>query len=251
MEAASNRFARLIKGRNPWRRGWIPEPEKPRNRLGLLPGASADKASSRRNKAVGGPYVHFMKGIRPCTLESRRPIPRSPTNFVACPDAPIRGGYSCRWHRKRERARAIFEVGTGQPQSSTGHEICNTVVVVLFHIWMAFLVTATLLWGGCQSCPRFFMFPWEKTDFGQKHCCSNAGKCSRPAGKTQQDTSTSSDKSCKRIALESAEQIGVDAPMASSTAVWTLSVDDTFAGFQQVPATDSPPGKRSFSILRI
>ena len=50
---------------------------------------------------------------------------------------------------------------------------------------------ATLLWGGCLSCPQFFMFPRL-----QKSCCNKTGQCERNKSKP------SPVKECKRVALE-------------------------------------------------
>jgi hypothetical protein len=44
---------------------------------------------------------------------------------------------------------------------------------------LSLLMIVTLLWGGCISCPQFFMFP-SKTE---KSCCQKNGQCERP-GKT-------------------------------------------------------------------
>ena len=50
----------------------------------------------------------------------------------------------------------------------------------------------TLLWGGCVSCPQFYMFPGSTKD-----CCEKDGTCKKPAkAKSQTD--------CQRIALEPA-----------------------------------------------
>jgi hypothetical protein len=57
---------------------------------------------------------------------------------------------------------------------------------------LSLLVTVTLFWGGCISCPQFFMFPTEKAD---KSCCNKAGKCERP-------DKTAPENECKRMPLE-------------------------------------------------
>ena len=124
-------------------------------------------------------------------------------------------------------------------------------MVILFRLLLAFLVTATLLWGGCQSCPRFFMFPWENTGSPQKHCCSTAGKCSRTSDKAPQESSTSSGKTCKRIALESAEKIILAVPADFGFANSVLAPEPVFAGYLLATGASSPPGECSFSILRI
>jgi hypothetical protein len=38
---------------------------------------------------------------------------------------------------------------------------------------MALMFMATLLWGGCVSCPQFFMFPFG----AEKICCKTLGTC--------------------------------------------------------------------------
>jgi len=124
-------------------------------------------------------------------------------------------------------------------------------MVILFRLLLAFLVTATLLWGGCQSCPRFFMFPWENTGSPQKRCCSKAGECSRTGDKTPQESSTSSGKTCKRITLESAEKICLAAPVDFSFAISVLAPEPIGAGFSRASSATSPPGECCFSILRI
>lgn len=54
---------------------------------------------------------------------------------------------------------------------------------------LSFLLLLTLVWGGCISCPQFFMFP-----AAAKNCCNKAGQCERP-------TQTAPLKDCKRIPL--------------------------------------------------
>ena len=39
-------------------------------------------------------------------------------------------------------------------------------------------MVATLLWGGCISCPQFFMFP--SAEKAEKSCCQKNGQCERP-----------------------------------------------------------------------
>jgi hypothetical protein len=37
------------------------------------------------------------------------------------------------------------------------------------------LLMATLVWGGCVSCPKFFMFSQD-----EKSCCKKSGECEKP-----------------------------------------------------------------------
>jgi hypothetical protein len=48
-----------------------------------------------------------------------------------------------------------------------------------------------MLWGGCVSCPQFFMFPKA-----EKSCCNKAGQCERPS-------KSAPAKECKRMPFES------------------------------------------------
>lgn len=70
---------------------------------------------------------------------------------------------------------------------------------------LSLLMVATLLWGGCISCPQFFMFP--TADKAEKSCCQKNGQCERP-------TKTAPSKECKRIALEPQTFASAHAPLA-------------------------------------
>ena len=58
---------------------------------------------------------------------------------------------------------------------------------------LSFVMTATLMWGGCVSCDQYFMFPGK-----QQPCCNKAGKCERP-GKNQ---STAEKRDCNRLPFD-------------------------------------------------
>jgi hypothetical protein len=73
------------------------------------------------------------------------------------------------------------------------------------------LMLATMLWGGCISCPRFFMFPSTKKD------CCNAGRCDN--SKPQK---SAPGKECKRMPLEPAGSAQVDAELPVAV---TASID--------------------------
>jgi hypothetical protein len=55
---------------------------------------------------------------------------------------------------------------------------------------ISLLLVATMLWGGCVSCPQFFMFPKV-----EKSCCNKAGQCERPS-------KSAPAKECKRMPFE-------------------------------------------------
>jgi hypothetical protein len=46
------------------------------------------------------------------------------------------------------------------------------------NIAFSFLLVVTLLWGGCLSCPQYFMFPDSHGG-----CCHPTGKCEQHPGK--------------------------------------------------------------------
>jgi len=62
--------------------------------------------------------------------------------------------------------------------------------VILSSGLLAVVLTA-FLWGGCISCPQFFMSPVSSGD-----CCDEAGKCKEPEG------SSDSARDCETMPLE-------------------------------------------------
>jgi len=124
--------------------------------------------------------------------------------------------------------------------------------MVALRLVLVMLVTATFLWGGCQSCPRFFMFPWEHNASEKKHCCSQ-GKCDRTStqldGESKNGGQPSVAKVCKRINLELSDPIPapalepiewLDTPVQPG---WTILLS-------QFAHDASPPGA-SLTVLRI
>jgi len=67
---------------------------------------------------------------------------------------------------------------------------------------LSLLLVMTLMWGGCVSCPQFFMFPKAA-----KSCCNKSGECERP-------TKTAPVKECKKMPLESQGLISAHAEAA-------------------------------------
>jgi hypothetical protein len=65
-----------------------------------------------------------------------------------------------------------------------------SVVRAVYSSFLSLLLLVTLMWGGCISCPQFFMVPKA-----EKSCCDNAGKCKR-----QKDSPVQ--KECQRMPLE-------------------------------------------------
>jgi hypothetical protein len=72
-----------------------------------------------------------------------------------------------------------------------------------------------MLWGGCVSCPQFFMFPKA-----EKNCCDKAGQCERPS-------KSAPVKECTRMALEPHGFVSVD-PDRSAVPVATASLIPNF-----------------------
>lgn len=103
---------------------------------------------------------------------------------------------------------------------------------------LSVLMVLTLLWGGCISCPQFFMFPTAVT--AAKACCRKDGSCKnqKPAPKTMA-------KECKRISLEPAStpiELAVDLP-PSFAPLPTFAPPLAVARTQAPPADDSPPNR--------
>ena len=77
-----------------------------------------------------------------------------------------------------------------------------TVIRAITHSLLSALMLVTMFWGGCISCPQFFMFPSVKKD-----CCS-AGHCDR-----SNPEKSAPGKECKRMPLEPAGSVQVDAAL--------------------------------------
>jgi hypothetical protein len=69
---------------------------------------------------------------------------------------------------------------------------------------LSLLLTVTLFWGGCISCPQFFMFPSV-----EKNCCNQEGKCERTEKPSQV-------KECKRMPLEPHGFVSTHAELAAA-----------------------------------
>ena len=64
------------------------------------------------------------------------------------------------------------------------------------------LLAVTMLWGGCISCPQFFMLPGADTD-----CCDEAGRCK----KKPQEPAT--EEQCQTMPLELQPSGGQHSPL--------------------------------------
>ena len=112
----------------------------------------------------------------------------------------------------------------------------RTVVRTLTSSVLSALVVVTLLWGGCISCPQFFMFA-----AAEKNCCNKAGECERP-------TKSAPQKECKRMPLEpqgfsSVHSELVAAVISSEESPVKPVLNGPFMAVHQEPATveHSPP----------
>ena len=68
---------------------------------------------------------------------------------------------------------------------------------------LSLLMTATFMWGGCISCPQFFMFPTKAK--AEKSCCKKDGQCNRSTEKpstTDAPAEEAPAKECQRMPLE-------------------------------------------------
>jgi hypothetical protein len=90
-------------------------------------------------------------------------------------------------------------------RSSGCYPEIRAVLQALSSSTLSLLMVATLLWGGCISCPQFFMFP--TTAKAEKSCCQKKGQCERP-------TKTAPAKECKRMPLEAQGFASADAQLA-------------------------------------
>jgi hypothetical protein len=102
----------------------------------------------------------------------------------------------------------------------------EAVFRALFSSLLSAVIAATLLWGGCVSCPQFFMFPTAKKD------CCKAGHCEK--SKSQKSTP---DKACNRMPLgtQGFVQLHADLPATMVAAADLLG---------QIPANTYPPFMR-------
>jgi hypothetical protein len=97
-------------------------------------------------------------------------------------------------------------------------------------------MVVTLLWGGCISCPQFFMFSKAKSS-----CCEKDGQCKRPSKST-------TGKQCQQMPLSpaGADSVHVDLPVVA-IATESVFVDmlpafqPDWIRLQQFAASHSPP----------
>ena len=68
--------------------------------------------------------------------------------------------------------------------------------------FVSILLAVTMLWGGCISCPQFFMLPGADTN-----CCDDTGRCK----KKPQEPPT--EKQCQTMPLELQPSGGVHSPL--------------------------------------
>jgi hypothetical protein len=105
----------------------------------------------------------------------------------------------------------------------------------LFRSLLSAVTAATLLWGGCVSCPQFFMFPTAKKD------CCKAGKCEK-----SKPHKSAPEKACNRMPLgtHGFVQVHADLPatiVAAADLPGQLPPDTSPAFTTPAPVEHSPP----------
>ncbi len=96
------------------------------------------------------------------------------------------------------------------------------------------LLTATLLWGGCLSCPQFFMVGQSK-----QSCCDSDGKCRRTPAKQEQT------QECRKMPFSHPEQAASGIALPAAVLVSTVFLSDVITEQHLVeapkPVEHSPP----------
>ena len=96
------------------------------------------------------------------------------------------------------------------------------------------LVIATLFWGGCVSCPQFFMFGQSQQD-----CCDTEGKCRRAPAKAEPD------QECRKMSFGHPEQAVAIVSMPDERSVGPIELSLTIAPLRLAdspePVEHSPP----------
>ena len=106
---------------------------------------------------------------------------------------------------------------------------------------LSLLMVVTLLWGGCVSCPQFFMFQVE----AEKSCCNNDGQCERP-------TKTTPSKECKRMPLEPQGFASAHADLAVAGVVTTAVTDlSVLEACSAAPHPEAPVSEHSPPDLNV
>ncbi len=106
------------------------------------------------------------------------------------------------------------------------------------------IMTLTAMWGGCVSCPQFFMLPGADS---AKDCCEKDGRCKRDS-ETQQETR----KECHQLPLDVQESGAHHSQLASTPAVEPVTASDLAtimrlgpARLEASPHDHSPPDFQS------
>jgi len=106
------------------------------------------------------------------------------------------------------------------------------------------LLVVSYLWGGCISCPQFFMFPG-----GKGHCCE-ARRCKTPAKKsTDRAGSQTTPQDCQTMPLERTSAAHSHSDVAARLTVVPVPATDFIqlarsharAAIEFDPTAGSPP----------
>jgi hypothetical protein len=119
--------------------------------------------------------------------------------------------------------------------TSQGSIIKKVVLRAFFSSLLSVVTVATLLWGGCVSCPQFFMFPAAKKD------CCKAGHCEK--SKSHKSTP---EKACNRMPLgtQGFVQVHADLPatiVAAADLLGHFPPNRLPAFMAPAPVEHSPP----------
>ena len=93
------------------------------------------------------------------------------------------------------------------------------------------------MWGGCISCPQFFIFPGA-----QKSCCTETGQCERP-------TKSAPAEECQRISLELQNAIHLHLDLPPAITSWDLPAP--VAVSRALPRSEGPAVEPSPPDLNI
>lgn len=112
----------------------------------------------------------------------------------------------------------------------------RSVLRAITSSFLSLLLLVTLMWGGCISCPQFFMVP-----NAEKSCCDEAGKCKRQSDEAPQE------KECQRMPLEPPSISGahhtlvaaLPTPLPELVPVSLVTAD--FMDLGLLPVEHSPP----------
>jgi hypothetical protein len=100
---------------------------------------------------------------------------------------------------------------------------------------LSFLMTLTLVWGGCISCRQFFMFPKV-----EKSCCNKSGQCERPNKKDPVKECTKMPIDAQGFAAAHAD-LAIELVTADPIFIQPALVASVYPHDAIMPAVEHPP----------